>query len=136
MPSGRRKKQDWSPGYGGVRGIRAIWPPFVDGYLEAALSVTQDDTGRPLSRDYTIEAFSHEAVRQAVSDSNRFIEENRRALERYGRRPEWNGHEFFMSRNSYSEGFEDRALKTAARAYPPVEAYWEEDGRLHFGRMM
>src|SRR6266849_10223362 len=105
----RKGPMDWSPS-GQIPGM-PIWPEFVDGYLEAALwsstDQSDDSGGKPLDRRFTVRDFDQQSVDRAVRDCNSFIEKNREILSRVGH-DELNGHDFWLTRNGHGVGFWDR----------------------------
>jgi hypothetical protein len=120
---------------------------FTSAYLEAALWSSTDDDDEPLDRDYGIEDFAPEAIKQAVKDAATFQADNADDLDEaaeFGTRGEWStdeqhGHDFWLTRNRHGAGFWDRGygvvgkrLTKAAQAYSEVNIEVGDDGLLYF----
>lgn len=108
-PPFRKGPKDWSPS-GNIPGM-PIWSEFVDGYLEAALWSSTDDSadaigGRPLDERFTVQDFDQETINKAVKDCNSFIKENRKDLETI--EDKWDaGRDFWFTRNRHGMGYWD-----------------------------
>jgi len=116
-----------------------VWPEFVDAYLAAALWASAPKDEEQLDAKYTLEDFAQEAVDQAVQDANDFIRDNRMILRQASSNKAQHGHDFFLTRNLHGAGFRDRGygaigerLANAARAFGPINAYADGDGKVRF----
>ena len=116
-----------------------VWPEFVDAYLAAALWASAAKDEEQLDAKYTFEDFTQEAVDRAVQDSNDFIRQNRLILKQASSNKAQHGHDFFLTRNLHGAGFRDHGygpigdrLADAARAFGPINAYADKDGKVRF----
>jgi hypothetical protein len=123
---------------------------FTLAYLEAALWSSTDESdeagGEPLDKNFDIEDFAPEAIKEVVADTKAFQEENAGDLAKAAKfhsRGEWSsdeqhGHDFWLTRNRHGAGFWDRGygpvgkrLTDAAHAYGEVHIYVGDDGKLY-----
>jgi|SRR3972149_3149972 len=118
---------------------------FLRGYLVAALWSSNDNSddsgGEPLDKNYSIDDISDESLAKAISDVNKFIKENRAALDGTGADDDQNGHDFWLTRNRHGVGFWDRnygevgdTLTEASHKFGEVYAYVGDDGKIYFDR--
>jgi hypothetical protein len=121
---------------------------FTRAYLEAALWSSTGDDGEPLDRDYYIEDFAPEAIKEALKDVKAFQRENADDLDEASdfipAGGEWSddeqhGHDFWLTRNGHGVGFWDRGygavgdrLSKAAERYGEVWPYVGDDGLVYF----
>ena len=95
---------------------------FTEGYIEAAFW-TEEENG---TKGRTIFDLSAESLVKIVDDCTKFQTENEADLDN-ARTPDYNGHDFWLSRNGHGAGFFDRdlgpvgdRLQKAARAFGEV----------------
>lgn len=139
-----------------IRGIEI--DDFVRGYAECALFAETDDSeengGEPLDKNYRIEDFDDDTLKQFIKDCDAFREKAkddlglvigtvlvppRACLALYI--PEWAGHDFWLTRNGHGAGFWDRGFKEeigerlseTAREFGEVSLYITDDGKVGQG---
>lgn len=106
---------------------------FTTAYVEAALWSSTDDICQPLDRNYSVADIAPTTLAVMVADCAKFQSEN--DLSECG--DSQAGHDFWLTRNGHGAGFWDGdwpetgdALTEAAKAYPVVELYVGDDGRI------
>lgn len=111
---------------------------FCKGYVEAALWSSTDDAGNPMDRDHGAEDIAMETLVKMVSDCTRFQATNQIDLVRSGLSPDYQGHDFWLSRNGHGAGFWDRGLGAvgdklhkAAKNMGEVYLYVGDDGKIY-----
>jgi hypothetical protein len=114
---------------------------FTLGYIEAALWSTNDESdpntgGDPLDQNYGPADLAPETLRTMIADCQAFQDANRADLDQ-ARSSEYNGHDFWLTRNRHGCGFWDRGLgavgdrlTAAAHAFGEVWLYVHE-GRIY-----
>lgn len=116
---------------------------FVRAYLECALwsSSQCDEDGNmtgSFDNDYSVDDFTPEALKEAISDCEGFQESNAEDLARAGD-DEQNGHDFWLTRNGHGAGFWDRGyeagvakrLTDASHAYGSCDLMAFGHGKVH-----
>ena len=88
---------------------------FTKGYIEAALWSSIDENEEPLDKNYVVEDLSSEALSEIISDCEAFQSEMAEYLEKAGT-PEYNGHDFWLTRNGHGAGFWDRGYEKEVSA--------------------
>lgn len=83
---------------------------FTKGYIQAALWSSTDDNEEPLDKNYGVEDFDSGTLDVIISDCKEFQSEMTEYLEKAGT-PEYNGHDFWLTRNGHGAGFWDRGYK-------------------------
>jgi hypothetical protein len=113
---------------------------FTLGYIEAALFTTFDEStpagGEPLDQNYGPADLAPETLRSMIADCQKFQDANRADLD-HARSSEYNGHDFWLTRNEHGTGFWDRdlgevgdRLTAAAHTFGGVWLYVHE-GRIY-----
>lgn len=111
---------------------------FTKGYIEAALWSSIDENEEPLDKNYGIKDVSPESLSEIISDCEAFQSEMAKYLEKAGT-PEYNGHDFWLTRNGHGAGFWDReydeeiadVLSGAAEFMGECYLYVGDDGKIH-----
>lgn len=115
---------------------------FTRNYIIAALWSTVDDCGTPLDENFGLAHFSEECLSQIKKDCEEFQENNSENLELMsqitGGGDDYNGHDFWLTRNRHGAGFWDRGageigekLSEAAKAFGEVDFCVGDDGKIY-----
>lgn len=106
---------------------------FTLGYLEA-MFFTEDEE---LGQDTTIYTIDNNTLTRIVADCAKFQAENSHLLAFAGA-DDYNGHDFWLSRNGHGAGFFDRGygsagqkLHQAAKVYREFYVYLGDDNLVH-----
>lgn len=114
---------------------------FISAYIECALwsSTGEDDT--PLDSLYSVDDFAPETIDRIRKDCDWFMLDNSDSIESGEFKDNYSraGHDFWLNRNGHGAGFWDggwpsRAghnLDQAARAFPEIDLYSGDDGKLY-----
>lgn len=112
-------------------------PPFVQGYIEAAMWTLTDEHGEHL--DYLgLRDIADETIAKAREDCEAFESEQRAMMDATGADDHRHGVDFWLTRNHHGAGFWDRGygklgdiLTRAAHAYGSADWYIGDDGRVY-----
>ena len=114
---------------------------FTNAYLESALVYSHDDAEVDLNLNYCPQDFTADALKQCKQDCEDFQRDNAADLALAYDTPRYcdinAGGDFWLSRNGYGAGFQDRGrdavwrrLASAAKAYGTVYIMVTEDKKL------
>lgn len=114
---------------------------FTAAYIEAALWSSHDNStesgGYPLDQNYSAGDIAPETMTRMVSDCAEFQKYNANLLD-HARTPDYNGHDFWLTRNRHGAGFWDRGLGAtgahltrAAQACGEFDLYIGDDNQVH-----
>lgn len=122
-------------------------PTFFDAYVECALWSSTDNSepngGSPLDENYGPEDIAPETLQRMREDCEAFQRDNAELLAQVpdlGRwtTDEFNGHDFWLTRNRHGAGFWDRGygalgrqLTDAAHAWGSFDLYIGDDGQIY-----
>jgi hypothetical protein len=119
---------------------------FIAAYKTAALWSSTDSEGEPLDADYGSSDFHEDTAKKLQENCEKFIKDNAADLALYAAKVEsedwpgyvWAGHDFWLTHNGHGVGFWDRnlgelgdRLTKAAQAYPEIDLYVGDDGKIH-----
>ena len=116
---------------------------FEIGYIEAALWSSNDEStpsgGEPLDANYDIEDFSEEALDRVQKDCQAFQERAFNELDESELPPDYQGHNFWLTRNGHGTGFWDRGLEELgdklteqSESFGECWIYVGDDGLIYF----
>lgn len=130
-----------------MRELRESTDAFTDGYLEAALWSTTDESdehgGQPLDQNYGISNIADETFVKMLRDTRAFQVDNAKALADSGLSDDRAGRDFWFNREGHGVGFWSEsprdsraeealdALAKAAEAYRGFDLYVGDDGKIH-----
>lgn len=107
------------------------------GYIDAALWASTDDNDEPLDM-MGVEAIHPDTRKKMRSELTDFVLKNRALIMASGLQDAQVGHDFWLTRNHHGAGFWDRGLgevgdqlTAAAQAFPEVDLYVGDDGKIH-----
>lgn len=110
---------------------------YLRGYLEAAIWTDEEELRSDLNEYVSIDDLSEEAIADALTDVNTFIEKAGDLI--VGMEPNQVGHDLWLTRNSHGAGFWDRGLgevgdklSEIAREMGGKDIYMGDDGKLYF----
>lgn len=122
---------------------------MLDGYMEAALWSTMDGSdesgGEPLDSNYSTSDIDDKTKAKMREDCEAFVSKAGELLDKAEeKRPEYIGHEFWLTRNGHGAGFWDtpedwggkenaNAISDIARKFREVELYVGDDGKIYQG---
>lgn len=112
---------------------------FETAYIECALWSSTDDKDQPFDDNYDIDDLAPEAIESMVADCQDFQQlcsPDDLTLQS----DEYNGHDFWLTRNRHGAGFWDRGLGDAgqrltnnAHTYGESYLYVGDDGKVYVG---
>jgi len=114
---------------------------FTRAYIDCALWSSTDEStpqgGEPFDANYTGTDLPAETIERMAADCARFQEVHADDLS-LARSADYNGHDFWLTRNGHGAGFWDRGLgevgerlSLAARAFGESNLYIGDDGRIY-----
>lgn len=120
---------------------------FTQGYIEAALWSSTDDSGEPLDSNYSLADIAPETLKHMARDCVKFQADNAALLAEWPRSDDYSGHDFWLTRNGHGTGFWDRYLEypddrervkalgekltKAAHAFGEFDLYIGDDGLIY-----
>lgn len=112
---------------------------FTRAYLACVLFTDNDDSEDPLDRNYSIEDFSEDSVKQAIADCAAFQILMERELTDGPTDDKQAGYDFWFTRNRHGVGYCDRryakdaeaALVEMAHRFGEVWSTVGDDGEIH-----